>query len=64
MKIKTISQELLSSDCWSVQAFGTERCTACEFHNTEECGGKEILKTGKNEIGVNIGPKGMERKKS
>jgi len=31
-----------------IQIFGLEACKTCEFKNTEECGGKEIIKKLKN----------------
>ena len=54
MQTKTIHQKNLSSECWSVQAWGTDYCKKCEYKGTKECGGKKILKTGKNELGQTI----------
>lgn len=54
MKTKIISQKMLSAECWSVQVWGIEACTNCDFHNTSECGGRQILRTGKNTLGIVI----------
>jgi len=59
MEVKTFPQSKLSAECWSVQMWGTDHCKECEFYGTEDCGGTEILKTGKNENGVEVGKKGM-----
>ena len=44
MKTHTIQQSELTSDCWLIQIQGVEACTSCEVKDTDECGGKEILK--------------------
>jgi hypothetical protein len=54
MESRTISQKNLTSECWMIQFQGTEACKSCEFKNTEECGGQEILKTLKNEKGLDV----------
>lgn len=54
MKAKTVRQSDLTGECWSVQVWGKEKCKTCEFRNTEDCGGKNILKTGKNEKGITV----------
>jgi len=48
MIIKTINQSMLTSECWSVQMFGFEKCKDCEYKDTSECGGQNIIKIGKN----------------
>lgn len=60
METKTIAQNQLSSECWLVQMGGTDRCNTCEFKGKRACGGKSILKTGKNKSGFAIGAKGLE----
>jgi len=59
-EIKTVSQMLLTAECWMVQMWGTSACEGCEAKNTSECGGQKILKTGRNEKGIKIGENGME----
>ena len=54
MEIKTINQSHLSSECWLIQFSGLKACKTCEAKNTDECGGKNIIKTGKNELGFNV----------
>ena len=54
MKTKIISQKMLSAECWLVQVWGTEVCRNCEYHDTENCGGKHILNSGKNTLGYAI----------
>jgi hypothetical protein len=54
MKCKVISQKMLSTECWSVQVWGTGVCEDCDYRGTRECGGKEILNTGRNVLGHRI----------
>lgn len=51
---KTIKQNELTGECWFVQVWGTEKCKTCEFRDSEDCGGQEIRKTGKNEKGHKV----------
>ena len=44
MKIKTMKQSNLTSECFLIQMFGIEKCKDCESLNTDECGGQEIRK--------------------
>lgn len=44
MKIKTMKQSDLTSDCWLVQMWGLDKCKDCEVRGTDECGGGESLK--------------------
>ena len=53
-KSRTVSQSNLSAECWLVQIQGLEYCKTCESKDTDECGGQEIRKTGKNEVGENV----------
>jgi hypothetical protein len=57
--IKQIRQSDLSSECWTVQIFGLKSCDTCEVKDTDECGGKSIRKTGKNENGKTITDAGL-----
>lgn len=59
MKTKVIRQDRLTGECWLVQMWGTSRCKDCEAFGTEDCGGQEILKTGKNEKGYKVGEDGL-----
>ena len=43
IKIKIINQSDLTSDCWTVQAWGLEACKTCEFKDTKDCGGGKSL---------------------
>jgi hypothetical protein len=45
MKIKTIKQNDLTSDCWTIQIFGISACEKCEYKNKKRfCGGMRIRK--------------------
>lgn len=50
-EIRRIPQSKLTSECWLVQFRGFEACKDCEVKGTPDCGGKSIIKTGKNEKG-------------
>jgi len=47
-------QSDLSGECWAVQFQGKEACKKCEFRGTKECGGKNIIKTGKTTKGKSV----------
>jgi hypothetical protein len=49
MKVKIINKKDLTSDCWLIQFEGLEACKTCEFRNTKECGGKNIIKKLQND---------------
>lgn len=44
IKTKIVDQSKLTSECWLIQIQGLKACKRCEYLNTEECGGQEILK--------------------
>ena len=54
MKVKQVKQANMTAECWSIQIWGKEYCETCEFKDTDECGGKQIRKTGKNEKGIEV----------
>lgn len=41
---KEISSSNITSDCWPIQFYGLDACKKCEYKNTKECGGKNIIK--------------------
>ena len=49
-----IQQSDITAECWNVQLKGLWICKYCEFKDTPECSGKEIIKTGKNAKGIII----------
>jgi hypothetical protein len=53
-KSRVINQWQLSSECWTIQAWGPGKCYACEFLDNEECGGQTIRKTSRNELGYEV----------
>lgn len=59
MKTKIIQQSKLTGECWMVQMQGLSACEFCEYKNTEDCGGQDILEKGKNEKGHKIGEDGL-----
>jgi len=60
ISVKMVPQNKMSGECWSIQIWGPIRCTDCEYKDTDECGGKEIRKTGRNEKGYEV-PLGEEQ---
>jgi hypothetical protein len=53
-KAHTIRQADMTGECWAVQFEGKEACKKCEFSGTKECGGKAIIKSGKNQKGLKV----------
>ena len=49
-----IKQKNLTSECWLIQFKGLNACKDCEFKNTSNCGGKNIIKTLMNKKGIKI----------
>jgi hypothetical protein len=41
----------MTSECWLVQVWGVSECPKCPEYGKEDCGGKKIIETGKNELG-------------
>jgi hypothetical protein len=54
MIARIIPQKDLTSECWGVQMQGLSACKSCEFRDTEECGGKKIRESKKNEKGKRV----------
>ena len=54
MKVKIISQKMLSAECWLVQVWGTTACKECDYKSSMSCGGSTIIKKGKNVLGYDI----------
>jgi len=59
LNVKIITQGNLTSECWLIQMQGKSACQTCEFKGTPECGGQNILKTGKNKKGIDVGEDGV-----
>jgi hypothetical protein len=59
VRAKQVKQGDLSSECWSVQIWGTTYCRNCEWFGKPDCGGQDILKTGANTKGVKVGKLGI-----
>ena len=57
--VKQVKQRDLSAECWLVQMYGTSYCPTCSEYGREDCGGKEILRTGQNEKGVKVDGSGL-----
>jgi hypothetical protein len=53
-KETNIDNAMLSSECWSVQFRGFKACKGCDFKGKRDCGGKNIIKTGKNANGCKV----------
>lgn len=51
---KIIKQSELTAECWLIQFDGLKACEICEAKGTDECGGKKIRETLKNEKGVSV----------
>ena len=59
MKTRIIPQNQMTGECWSVQMGGLEACEKCTYKDTEDCGGENIRKIGKNRGGYVV-PIGTE----
>ena len=44
----------MTDECWTVQFQGLKACETCPLKDTDDCGGKEIRKTGKNSKGYKV----------
>ena len=54
MQARTVRQDNLSSECWTIQMFGLDACKTCKFKGKRDCGGKNIIRTLKNNKGIKI----------
>ena len=54
MNAKIINSRNLTMECWLIQAFGKSHCKSCESKGTKNCGGKNIIKSGKNSKGIKV----------
>ena len=52
--VRTVKQKNLTAECWLIQIVGRAACETCEVKDTEDCGGQDILKSGKNSKGLNV----------
>jgi hypothetical protein len=59
-RVRRVKQRALSAECWLIQLWGKSACDTCEARGTDECGGKEILKTGVNENGYAVRKDGLD----
>jgi len=57
--MRSIPRSQLTGECWYIQFEGKEACLKCEYRDTSECGGENIIITGKNEKGYAV-PIGKE----
>lgn len=61
--MKHINFEIISKEeCLPVQINGTKHCKGCKWQGISACEGKNILKTGRNSKGFEIGEKGIINK--
>jgi len=56
---RSVRQADMTGECWIVQFRGVEACASCEYRDTEDCGGVNIRRTGKNAKGFAV-PLGKE----
>lgn len=42
--MKEIKQSQLTSDCWTIQFWGLDKCEKCEYRGKKSCGGGATLK--------------------
>lgn len=47
------------NECLRVQMDGTNNCKNCPLYKKDACGGKKILKTGKNSKNITVGENGL-----
>lgn len=50
----SIRQSELTEECWLIQLQGLDACKRCEYKDTPECSGKDIIATLKNSKGYDI----------
>lgn len=50
-RARQVRQSNLSAECFMVQVFGETACADCEYRGTPDCGGQNVLRTGRNEHG-------------
>lgn len=43
LKVKSIRQADLTSDCWGIQMWGLSACEECDYKGTDLCGGEAII---------------------
>ncbi len=54
VEVIEVDQANLSSECWLVQFQGLRACESCDFKNTGDCGGKNIIKSLQNDKGFKV----------
>ena len=54
MTHRIIKQNEMTAECWLIQFEGKKACKTCPAKNTDECGGQDIRKTGKNDKGYEV----------
>lgn len=58
--MKTVDLSKVSNDeCWDIQLNGTKYCKNCKWQELTACKGKNIRKTGFNNLGHKIGENGI-----
>ena len=60
--MKTVKTSFLSNDeCWGIQINGLNHCNAisCNWQGLTACKGKNIIKTGINSKGYEVGKSGI-----
>ncbi len=55
---RMVDQTEVSGECFYIQIWGSDYCADCIYRDHDECGGKDILKIGKNSLGYQIPLKG------
>ena len=53
------TSKISKDECFSVQVNGLRHCENCKWQGISACQGKEIVKTGYNNLGYKIGLKGL-----
>jgi hypothetical protein len=54
MSSRSIPQQDLTDECWTVQIQGLKACEKCKFKGTADCGGKAIREKGTNAKGKQV----------
>lgn len=55
---KMVDQKQMSGECFYIQVWGPDYCKDCDYQDHDECGGWDILRTGKNSLGHKVPLKG------
>ena len=59
-KVEMVDQTEVSGECFYIQIWGSDYCADCIYRDHDGCGGKNILRIGKNSLGYQIPLQGKQ----